>query len=290
MDLSIETSDFKFSLDGIGLAFVSIFMANRLKISVKEGIYYLTKKEIQMLIEYLKEQQDEFKNQKYFSRIVDNFTSMEMLMEGKEKAKLIRGELKMYDRNNDPNRDFYLNTLRNIVKVDDGYCLQKIYDVDENGKIIQTEEDKNNSNKNQFSKNCYRCLHSRTDEVCLLRTKLENCPEHHYIPCRYIANCDAYSPVFPLNIIKSKDEMISFIEKVSNLFGCIEDYESYFGFERRWDEETGKILESVREYYDRGGCFTNIPDTFPCVVYFGIVDYDGGRMYDEKLDWIYIGE
>lgn len=87
MDLSIETYDFKFSLDGIGLAFVSIFMTNTLKISVKEGIYYLTKKEIQMLIKYLKEQQSEFRNQKYFSRVVDNFTSMEMLMIGKEKAK-----------------------------------------------------------------------------------------------------------------------------------------------------------------------------------------------------------
>lgn len=109
----------------------------------------------------------------------------------------------MYDRNNDPNRDFYLNTLRNIVKRDDGYFLQKVYEIDENGKIVQTEEDKNNSNKNQFSKNCYRCLHSMADQVCLLRTKLENLPEHHYIPCHFTANCDAYLPIFPLNIIKT---------------------------------------------------------------------------------------
>ena len=51
-----------------------------------------------------------------------------------------------------------------------------------------------------------------------------------------------------------------------------------------------QILETVREYYNRGGNFKGIPDKYPCVVYFGIVDYDGGRMYDEKLDWIYIGE
>lgn len=87
MDLSVETSNFKFSLDGIGLAFVSIFMTNTLKMPVKEGIYYLTKKEIQMLIKYLKEQRSEFRNQKYFSRVVDNFTSMEMLMVGKEKER-----------------------------------------------------------------------------------------------------------------------------------------------------------------------------------------------------------
>ena len=84
--------------------------------------------------------------------------------------------------------------------------------------------------------------------------------------------------------------MIQFIEKSENFFSCPEDYESYFGFERRWNEETGEILESTREYYNRDGEFKDIPDKYPCVVYFGIVDYDGGRMYDEKLDWIYIGD
>lgn len=189
----------------------------------------------------------------------------------------------------DDNRNFYLNTLRSIVKTDDGYCLQKVYDEDENGKMIQTEEDKNNPNKNYFSKNCYRCLHS-SDENCLLRAKLENLPENHIIPCHWTANCDAYSPVYPLNIIRSKNEMIQFVEKVKNLFECPEDYENYFGFERKWDEETGEILETIREYYDRGSCFRNIPDKFPCVIYFGVVDFDGERMNDDKLDWIYIGE
>ena len=87
MDLIIETSDYVFSLDGMGLAFVSIFMANTLKVYVKEGTYHLTKKEIQMLIEYLEKQQLEFQNQNYFVSILDKFKSMEMLMEGKEKAK-----------------------------------------------------------------------------------------------------------------------------------------------------------------------------------------------------------
>lgn len=89
MDLRIETHDFRFCLDGIGLAFVSIFMRNTLKTFVEAGIYYLTKKEIQMLIKYLKEQKLKFRNQNYYSHIIDNFTSMEMLMEVKEKAKFI---------------------------------------------------------------------------------------------------------------------------------------------------------------------------------------------------------
>ena len=190
----------------------------------------------------------------------------------------------------DDNRDFYLNTLRSMVKTSDVYCLQKVYDEDETGKMIQTEEDKNNPNKNYFSKNCYRCLHSALDEVCLLRTKLENCPKHHYIPCYFVANCDAYSPMFPLNIIKSKEEMIEFIEKVENFFDCPENYDYYFGLDRKWDEETGEILETVREYYDRGGKFEKIPDKFPCVIYFGLLDFQVLKPNDEKLDWIYIGE
>jgi hypothetical protein len=186
-------------------------------------------------------------------------------------------------------RDFYLDTIRSIVKTEDGYYLQKVYDEDENGKMIHTEGYNNNPNKNYFSKNCHRCLHS-SNEDCLLRTKLENLPEHHFIPCYWIANCDAYSPVFPLNIIKSKEEMIGFIEKVQNFFGSTEDFEWYFGLERKWDEETGEVLETVREYYNRGGEFKDIPDKFPCVVYFGIVDFNAERPNDEKLDWIYIGD
>lgn len=83
--------------------------------------------------------------------------------------------------------------------------------------------------------------------------------------------------------------MIDFVEKAEHFFNCPEAYESYFGFERKWDEETGEILETTREYYGRGGRFINIPDKFPCVIYFGVVDFGGGRMRNEKLNWIYIG-
>lgn len=187
----------------------------------------------------------------------------------------------------DPNRDFFLNLYRNIIKTDNGYCLQKVYEEDESGGIRQTSESEYNLNKNQLYKNCYRCTYSN-NENCLLRTKLEKCPENSFIPSCWTAKCDAYSPVFPLNIIKSENEMIDFIEKSEHFFDCPEEYESYFGFKRKWNEETGEILETTREYYDRGGRFVNIPCKYPCVIYFGIMDFDGRRMRDEKLDWIYI--
>ena len=190
---------------------------------------------------------------------------------------------------NDTNTDYFINLYRNIIKTDNGYSLQKVYEEDENRNIRQTSESETNPNKNQFSKYCYRCTYSDNGS-CLLRTKLEKCPENSYIPCHWTGNCDAYSPVFPLNIIKSENEMIEFIEKTENFFNCPEEYEDYFGIERKWNEETGEILETTREYYDRGGRFVNIPDKFPCVIYFGVVDFDSGRMRDEKLDWIYIGE
>lgn len=195
----------------------------------------------------------------------------------------------MYIDKNDPNRDYFLNLHRDIIKKDDAYSLQKVYEEDENGNIRQTNESKSNKSQNQFSKNCYRCTYSN-NESCLFRSNLEGCSENEFIPCHWTGNCDAYSPIYPLNIIKSKNEIIDFIEKVQYFFESPEKYESYFGFERKWDEGTGEILESTREYYDRGGKFDNIPDKFPCVIYFGIVDFDGNRINDEKLDWIYIGE
>ena len=120
--------------------------------------------------------------------------------------------------------------------------------------------------------------------------KSKKCPKNSYIPCHWTGNCDAYSPVYPLNIIESENKMIDFVEKAEHFFNCPEAYESYFGFERKWDEETGDILETTREYYDRGGRFTNIPDKYPCVIYFGVVDFEAVMPNIEKLDWIYVGE
>ena len=194
---------------------------------------------------------------------------------------------------NDPNREFFLNHYKDIVKVGNEYCLQAKYREDENGNVVQTPEHKANPNKNEFSKSCARCIHCTclgSVNSCAIRTYIENCPEHSFIPSHWTANCDAYSPIYPLSIIKSETEMIDFIEKVHNFFGCPEDYEAYFGFERNWDEETGDILESVKEYHERGGEFKEVPDKYPSVIYFGVADFDGNRGNDEKLDWIYIGE
>lgn len=187
------------------------------------------------------------------------------------------------------NRNYMLG-LRNIVKTEDGYILQKAYEENEDGEIIETQENKNNENPNGFFKNCYLCVHNRGKD-CLLRTKLENVPHGHYYPNYYTYKCDAYEPVDQLNLIHDEEEMIRFIEKTENFFS-LENYESYYGFERLWDEETGDILETVREYYNRGGKFKNIPTKYPAVIFFGLADIDEEYVChpDSILKWIYVGD
>ena len=192
-----------------------------------------------------------------------------------------------YNKKN-PNHDFMIHDLKNIVKTDKGYKLQDVYTV-KNNCIVSTEENKNNPvDKNDH--NCYICIYHDSCDNCLMRTRLENLPKNQYIPDHYQNKCDAYSPIGALNIIRSKDEMINFVEKTENFFSCPEDYEIYFGFERNCDEETGKIMESVREYYNRGGEFTNIPNKYPCVVYFPYGDISNDSYNQTELQWIYIGD
>lgn len=188
----------------------------------------------------------------------------------------------------DINRDFLLNKFKNLVKTKDGYILEKVYEEGKNGKLKETEISKRNPNCNSITKDCYRCIYN-SDDCCMLLSDLMNVPENTFVYNSHINKCDAYDPVYPLNFIQSKKDMIDFIIKVENFFNCPEEYESYFGFKRKWNEWTGNILETVREYCTRGGEFKNIPDRYPCVINFTIVDSDVIKHQNSKMDWIYIG-
>ena len=184
-------------------------------------------------------------------------------------------------------RDFYLNRFKNIIKTDTGYKLQPVYVEDNNHEIIKL------TNCND-EKCCDICIHHNyiaNFHTCEIRNKIEpNLIKNAIIPCSWNNLCDAYAPVYPLNVIKSEEEMIQFIEKTENFFGCVEEYEAYYGFERKWDEETGEVLETVREYYNRGGKFENIPNKYPCVIYFSYVNLTSVHCDNDNLLWIYIGE
>lgn len=184
------------------------------------------------------------------------------------------------------NVNFLLNQYKDVIKNDDGSfrLAHRCIPCDDNYiKFVDTGV----HNLNEFNHDCYRCKHceiSHPFDFCLLRTSLED--SSIKIPTYYIANCDAYNPIEYLNIIHDKREMINFIEMVQRYFDCPEYCEEYFGFSPNVDNNTGEILETIREYYERGGEFSNIPDKYPCVIYFPIDDID---IY-KKLKWIYIGE
>ena len=187
------------------------------------------------------------------------------------------------------NISFLLKQYKDIVKNDDGSfrlahrCIHG--DNDSYVKFVDTGV----HNHNELEHNCYKCKHCEPEDPprydrCLLRTNLENSSIKLF--ANSVANCDAYDPIECLNIIHDRNEMIDFIEMVQKYFDCSESLEEYFGFAPNVDDDTGKFLETIREYYERGGEFTNIPDKYPCVIYFPIYNID----IRKKLEWIYIGE
>ena len=186
-------------------------------------------------------------------------------------------------------RFFFLNECKDIVKTDDGYKLQPVACEDENGKVKFISH-----NTNRLTKNCEICIHKReyaAGPCCEMYPKLEGYSSNRVVLCSHVYNCDAYTPIEPLNMIFSEDDMIRFIDDTKNFFPCPEYYEYYYGFERKWDEETCEILETVREYYDRGGKFEHILNRYPCVIYFGLVDDEYIYRYSSAhLKWMYIGE
>ena len=189
------------------------------------------------------------------------------------------------------NINFLLKQYKDIVKNDDGSfrlahrCI--LGDNDSYVKFVDTGV--HNHNELEHECYCYKCKHCELTHpfnICSMRTNLENIQSNITFPTHYVANCDAYDPIEYLNIICDKSEMINFIEMIQQYFGCIEYCEKYFGFSLNVDDDTGKILETIREYYERGGEFANIPDKYPCVIYFPIDNIN----VHEKLKWIYIGE
>jgi len=85
----METSDYKYSIDGVLLSFIIIFMGKYLKTYPKEGeTYYITKKELGLLIAYLIFNKNEIANHTYFDFVLDRLVNMEMLMKKNEKVKL----------------------------------------------------------------------------------------------------------------------------------------------------------------------------------------------------------
>ena len=176
-----------------------------------------------------------------------------------------------------------LFSLHNIVKDGNGYKLQNNYYKDGERIIPVVPLEYRDSH------NCYICSQFNSMDTyngyCNIYNRLLDLQENAFAWTSSVINCAAYkdNKVEKMNIIKSLDDMIAFIEKTENFFSSPEDYEQYYGFERNWNEDTGEILETVKEYYNRGGTFTNIPIQYPCVIMF---DWN----CEDDLEWVYIGQ
>lgn len=191
----------------------------------------------------------------------------------------------------DENKNFLVNKYRDIVENEDGsYRLEPIYKFDENGELKFTGHKANKDN--ELCKRCWRCIyHEEYDyrKICSLRKKIENIPRDIIVYSSCIASCDAENVVEPLCIIRSMDEMITYIERAECMFKCPDDYDEYFGMKRKFNETKGEYVETVREYYKCGGKFRKIPDRFPVVVFFDLA-MSGVDVFDHcGLEWIYIG-
>lgn len=79
MDLIIETKQYKYTYDHLEMSYIHNFISNKIGMCAKTcKKYYLTKKEMQELLNYLKQLKFSFDAQK--ERLIEQLSNMEMLM------------------------------------------------------------------------------------------------------------------------------------------------------------------------------------------------------------------
>lgn len=183
----------------------------------------------------------------------------------------------------------WLKKKKDIIKTDSGYELQDSFkEVD--GKFVLVHEEEIEC---QLLNKCIWCYNAYYKRIGNFSSDSCHCKifdelfgvEPYTRECNHLIEyCQAFDEAKKLNIISSMDDMVMFINKSETMFKCPEDFEMYWGFERNWNEDTGDILETTEEYYKRGGKFENIPNEFPCAIYF---DWEESR-YDKKYDSVLI--
>ena len=82
---------------------------------------------------------------------------------------------------------------------------------DENGKVKFISH-----HTNALTKNCEICVYNKelsAGPCCEMYPKLAGFSSDRVVLCSHVYNCDAYTPIEPLNVIFSENDMIRFIEK-----------------------------------------------------------------------------
>ena len=89
-------------------------------------------------------------------------------------------------------------------------------------------------------------------------------------------------------VINDFNEYKQFIQSTYDDFKCEEEWEDFFGFHLKWDEETGEVLETLGEYK---GKIEHCPEEFPVVIHYtneNEDDFRAGNLTIRQLDWITI--
>lgn len=88
-------------------------------------------------------------------------------------------------------------------------------------------------------------------------------------------------------LINNINEYKQFMLSVRDEFSCEENWEQFFGFELKWNEETGEILETLEEYK---GNIKYKPNNFPSIVYSNFEEVqvcrDGRNVKCNLVDFI----
>lgn len=90
--------------------------------------------------------------------------------------------------------------------------------------------------------------------------------------------------------IRNKEEYIEFLETLRDNFDCEEDFEDFFGIELAWNEETGEILEELKDYK---GIIRLVPKEFPSILVYDFDVLEDCRSGDIQLkifDWLTMNE
>lgn len=85
----------------------------------------------------------------------------------------------------------------------------------------------------------------------------------------------------------NRDDFVEFVEDCRTLFSSTEEWEGFFGFELKFDEDTGEDLETVKEYADRKS-FYEEPTSYPAIA-FCAIDSTMSRFGVDKIrvfEWV----
>lgn len=77
-------------------------------------------------------------------------------------------------------------------------------------------------------------------------------------------------------------DFLAFVEDCQHLFGNVEEWEDFFGFGMKYDEETGEPLETFKDFIDRNGHIVEEPDSYPAIA-FCIIENERDRFGTNRI-------